>query len=142
MLENTDKDIDNTNKAELKKQKQREYYLKNKEQFKERYQKHRENDIETFRQKNRERKKKYYDKNPEKFREAWHIYYKKKCEEDPNFKDELHKKIQLRNLNKKLAEIEQDLLSRLFVRKYKTKNNKQNETETTTAESGNSSNEN
>ena len=79
---------------------------------------------------------------PWKYREAWHIYYKKKCEENPNFKDELHRKIQLRNLNKKLAEIEQDLLSRLFVRKYKTKNNKQNETETTTAESGNSSNEN
>jgi hypothetical protein len=55
------------------------------------------------------------------YREAWHIYYKKKCEEDPNFKDELNRKIQLRNLNKKLAEIEQDLLSRLFVRQYKTK---------------------
>ena len=88
MLENTAKDIDHTIKAELKKQKQREYYLKNKEQFKQRYQKYRENDIETFKQKNRERKKKYYDENPTKYREAWHIYYKKKCEEDPNFKNE------------------------------------------------------
>ena len=57
MTENTGKDIDNTNKAELKKQKRREYYLRNKEQFKERYQKYRENDIETFRRRNRERKK-------------------------------------------------------------------------------------
>ena len=70
------------------------------------------------------------------------IFIIKKCEEDSNFKNELNRNIQFRNLNKKLAEIEQDLLSRLFVRKYKTKNNKQNETETTTAESGNSSNEN
>ena len=65
MLENTGKDIHNTNKAELKKQKGREYYLKNKEQFRERYQRYRENDIETFRRRNRERKKKCYDENPE-----------------------------------------------------------------------------
>ena len=57
MLENTGKDKDNTNKAELKKQKRREYHLKTKEQFKERYQRYRENDIETFRRRIKKEKR-------------------------------------------------------------------------------------
>ena len=91
--------------------------------------------------------------NPDKKKQYWDNYYERN-------KDEIIKKNTLRRVNKNVKEIEQDLknklpfsnedidkemvkikeelLSREFVRKYNTKNKKQNENEndTTTAESG------
>ena len=143
MLENS---LINTNTLEIgkkqqQKQRLKEYYLKNKERIKEQNYKYHQEHQKQY----KEYKKKYYAANPEKYKKIWHAYYEKKTQEDPNYKPELFKKMQLRNLNKTLENIEieikensarimkekkEELLSRLFKRKNKTKTNIQTEIST------------
>ena len=141
MLENNLINDNNTleiDKKEQQKQRMKEYYLKNKERIKEQHKKYLQEHQEQYKQ----YKKKYYAANPEKYKKIWHAYYEKKTQEDPNYKPELFKKMQLRNLNKTLENIEieikensarimkekkEELLSRLFKRKNKTKINIQTE---------------
>ena len=141
MLENNLINDNNTleiDKKEQQKQRMKEYYLKNKERIKEQHKKYLQEHQEQYKQ----YKKKYYAANPEKYKKIWHAYYEKKTQEDPNYKPELFKKMQLRNLNKTLENIEieikensariikekkEELLSRLFKRKNKTKTNIQTE---------------
>ena len=104
MLENS---LTNTNtleidKKEQQKQRMKEYYLKNKERIKEQHKKYLQEHQEQYKQ----YKKKYYAANPEKYKKIWHAYYEKKTQEDPNYKPELFKKMQLSNLNKTLETIE------------------------------------
>ena len=134
-------------------QHKKEYYLKNKDKILEQKKKTRLENIQTYRARESEYQKKYHELNPDKKKQYWDNYYERN-------KEEIIKKNTLRTLDNKVNAIEKDLklklpfsdedidkemvkirellLSRLFVRKYNTKNIKQNknENDTTTAESG------
>jgi hypothetical protein len=98
-------DIDD--KKQKQKERMREYYLKNKEKIKENTNKYRLEHKEKY----SEYKKKYYYENPEKYKQIWHEYYKKRCENEPNYKNELIEKIRLRQIQKQFKESKNILIN-------------------------------